>query len=164
MNKLRSPLQAQLVQWQVQPGDTVRAGDVVVILEAMKMEHEVRAGASGEVRAVFFAAGETVDEGDLLMVTQPDDSVVVLDASSAGPGTSLDRDGQPAPLRADLQRVMDRHALVQDAARPDAVQPRHTLGLRTARETIADLCDADSFIEYGALPVAAQASTSRSSP
>jgi biotin carboxyl carrier protein len=45
MTELRSPLQAQIVQWFVAPGDTVRAGDVLVILEAMKMEHEVRATA-----------------------------------------------------------------------------------------------------------------------
>jgi acetyl-CoA carboxylase carboxyltransferase component len=56
-----------------------------------------------------------------------------------------------------LQRVIDRHAVTQDAARPDAVAKRHALGLRTARENIADLCDEGSFNEYGALAVAAQA-------
>ena len=71
MTELRSPLQAQLVQWLVRSGDTVRAGDVVVILEAMKMEHEVRAGAPGQVAELFFAPGETVDQGDVLMVTHP---------------------------------------------------------------------------------------------
>jgi len=50
MIELRSPLQAQVVQWQVAPGDAVAEGDVVVILEAMKMEHEVRAAAAGRVR------------------------------------------------------------------------------------------------------------------
>lgn len=155
MIELRSPLQAQLVQWQVNPGDTVSAGDVVVILEAMKMEHEVRAGASGEVRAVFFAAGETVDKGDLLMVTQPGEAVPT---QPAAPGTPADTESERAGHRPDLQRVIDRHALVEDAARPDAVARRHTQGLRTARENIADLCDAGSFTEYGALAVAAQRS------
>ena len=42
MTEFRSPLQAQIVQWFVAPGDTVRTGDVLVILEAMKMEDEVR--------------------------------------------------------------------------------------------------------------------------
>ena len=45
-----------------------------------------------------------------------------------------------------------------DAARPEAKAKRHALGLRTARENIADLCDDGSFIEYGALAVAAQRS------
>ena len=49
MSELRSPLQAQVVQWLVGPGDTVREGDVVVILEAMKMEHELRSPAAGRV-------------------------------------------------------------------------------------------------------------------
>jgi acetyl-CoA carboxylase carboxyltransferase component len=54
--------------------------------------------------------------------------------------------------------VLDRHAFTLDAARPDAVAKRHALGLRTARENIADLCDPGSFVEYGALAVAAQSS------
>jgi acetyl-CoA carboxylase carboxyltransferase component len=64
---------------------------------------------------------------------------------------------EPGGIRPDLQRVIDRHAVTQDAARPDAVAKRHALGLRTARENIADLCDEGSFNEYGALAVAAQA-------
>jgi len=48
--------------------------------------------------------------------------------------------------------------LTRDAARPDAVEKRHKVGLRTARENIAELCDPDSFHEYGAFTVAAQRS------
>ena len=66
MTELRSPLQAQIVEWLVRPGAAVRKGDVVLILEAMKMEHEVRAVADGRVRELFFAAGEAVDEGAVL--------------------------------------------------------------------------------------------------
>jgi acetyl-CoA carboxylase carboxyltransferase component len=65
---------------------------------------------------------------------------------------------EPGAIRADLQRVIDRHAPTLDAARPDAVARRRALGLRTARENVADLCDPGSFIEYGALAVAAQRS------
>ena len=146
------------MQWLVGPGDTVRAGDVVVILEAMKMEHEVRAAAAGQVRQLFFAAGETVDKGDVLMVTQPAapgahasaSPEAAISAATAAPGS--------VSHRPDLQRTIDRHALVLDSARPDAAARRHQLGQRTARENIADLCDAGSFIEYGALAVAAQRS------
>ena len=70
MTELRSPLQAQIVQWLVAPGDTVRAGDVLVILEAMKMEHELRATGDGRVTELLFAAGEGVNEGDLLLVSE----------------------------------------------------------------------------------------------
>jgi acetyl-CoA carboxylase carboxyltransferase component len=61
-------------------------------------------------------------------------------------------------LRADLQRVRDRHAFTQDENRPEVIAKRHALGLRSARENVTDLCDVDSFIEYGALAVAAQRS------
>jgi acetyl-CoA carboxylase carboxyltransferase component len=62
---------------------------------------------------------------------------------------------QNAP-RADLKKLQDRLTFTQDAARPEAVAKRHAMRLRTARENIADLCDPDSFVEYGALAVAAQ--------
>ncbi|AOW15257.1 biotin carboxylase [Hydrogenophaga crassostreae] len=58
--------------------------------------------------------------------------------------------------REDRQRWEDRQALTLDAARPQAVAKRHALGMRTARENIADLCDEGSFLEYGSLAVAAQ--------
>ena len=53
-------------------------------------------------------------------------------------------------------RCIDRHALTLDAARPDAVARRRRTGQRTARENIDDLCDPGTFVEYGALVVAAQ--------
>ena len=59
MTELRAPLNARLVQWLVQPGDTVQAGQVLVILEAMKMEHEVRAPQAGRIVEVFFAVDDT---------------------------------------------------------------------------------------------------------
>ena len=70
MTELRSPLQAQVVQWLVAPGDQVRAGDVLVILEAMKMEHEVRSPGAGRVRERLFTEGETVNEREVLLVIE----------------------------------------------------------------------------------------------
>src|SRR6218665_3143613 len=62
----------------------------------------------------------------------------------------------PDQLRPDLQQVLERHALTLDAARPEAMARRQAQGGRSARQNIADLCDAGSFIEYGALAIAAQ--------
>jgi acetyl-CoA carboxylase carboxyltransferase component len=151
MPELRSPLTAQIVEWRVRPGDTVHTGDLLLVLESMKMEHEVRAVASGVVRELFYAAGEPVNEGDVLATT---------DSASPASGAAAPAAAGPTAqggIRPDLQRVTDRHAFTQDTARPDAVAKRHALGLRTARENIADLCDGGSFSEYGALAVAAQA-------
>jgi acetyl-CoA carboxylase carboxyltransferase component len=152
MQNIQSPLQAQVVQWLVAPGANVHPGDVLVILEAMKMEHEIRASQAGCVGEQFYQPGETVAEGEVLCSLMS-----VADAASqpvvaaVGETTSVQ-----AQDRADLQKLQARLAFTQDAARPEAVAKRHALGLRTARENIADLCDADSFVEYGALAVAAQ--------
>src|SRR5690606_11158896 len=59
-------------------------------------------------------------------------------------------------VRDDLAEVRRRHDTLLDDARPDAVAKRHRLGRRTARENIADLVDAGSFVEYGGLAIAAQ--------
>ncbi|MDB5874037.1 MAG: biotin carboxylase, partial [Ramlibacter sp.] len=131
----------------------VRAGDVVVILEAMKMEHEVRAAAAGQVRELFFAPGDLVNQGDVLLATQAGAASAQPAGKSAAPTV-----GATPGLRSDLQRVIDRHALTRDAARPEAVARRRERGQRTARENVADLCDGGSFAEYGALAVAAQRS------
>lgn len=151
MPELRSPLTAQIVEWRVRAGDAVQAGDLLLVLEAMKMEHELRATASGLVRELFYAAGEPVNEGDVLATF---DAITQAQAAAAPAAAARQ---VPGGIRADLQRMKDRHALTQDAARPDAVAKRHTLGLHTARENINGLCDEGSFSEYGALAVAAQA-------
>ncbi len=56
----------------------------------------------------------------------------------------------------DYAELLRRRALTEDAARPDAVERRHAANGRTARENIADLVDAGSFIEYGRFAIAAQ--------
>src|SRR5215212_11225792 len=58
--------------------------------------------------------------------------------------------------RDDLAELLARRAATQDEARPDAVERRHAAGGRTARENIDDLVDPGSFVEYGALAIAAQ--------
>jgi acetyl-CoA carboxylase carboxyltransferase component len=152
MQKIHSPLQAQVVQWLLQPGETVAAGDVLVILEAMKMEHEIRASHAGQLAELYFQAGETVGEGEVLLTLAP-----LSEAASS----SVSAQSQPVePVahaeRADLKKLQDRLAFTLDAQRPEAVAKRHATGLRSARENIADLCDEGSFVEYGALAVAAQ--------
>ena len=157
MMDIPSPLHAQIVQWLVLAGATVREGEVLVVVEAMKMEHEVRAPAPGRVLAQCFAVGETAAEGDILLRLEPlADGRVPAAPGVDQPAPAAAADGPLAGIRPDLQRLIDRQAPTHDALRPQAVARRHALGLRMARENIADLCDADSFIEYGALAVAAQ--------
>ena len=161
MTQIRSPLQAHIVLWQVAPGDTVRAGDVLVVLQSMKMEHELRAESSGRIAELFFSVGEAVEVGQALLRTEPLVDAAAAAAVAPQPGPLHDRVATPVAgadttIRLDLQQVLDRHALTLDASRPAAMHKRRALGLRSARENLADLCDDGSFSEYGALAVAAQ--------
>ncbi len=161
LHEIRSPIQGQLVQWLVQPGQAVAAGELLLILEAMKMEHEVRAPHSASVQTLFFAVGEPVSEGDVLLNYEqlaPENKGSAPIAIMISPQVSAAVDTPDTGPRADLQRVLERQSLTLDAARAPAMAKRHAQGLRSARENIADLCDAGTFVEYGALAVAAQRS------
>jgi acetyl-CoA carboxylase carboxyltransferase component len=61
-----------------------------------------------------------------------------------------------APDPNDLEQLLRRRALTEDAARPDAVARRHASGGRTARENVEDLIDPGSWVEYGRFAIAAQ--------
>ncbi|WP_338761440.1 carboxyl transferase domain-containing protein [Nocardia vulneris] len=143
---VRSPLGGTLVSL-VEPGTVVAAGAEVAVLEAMKMQHVLRAEQALRVRRHLVAPGATVDPHAPLLIWTP--------AEHAGPAAAdkvIDLDA----IRPDLAEVYERHRVGRDEARPEAVAKRHRLGRRTARENIADLVDDDSFVEYGALAVAAQ--------
>lgn len=158
MIQTRAPMQAQIVQWLVSVGDRVAAGDILVILEAMKMEHELRAETGGVVKQLLYAVGEVVDAHAVLLISE---RISEVTRRQTAKNTSESEAGAATPasgLRPDLQAVVDRHRPTLDAARTEAVIKRHALGLRTARENISELCDPDSFLEYGALAVAAQRS------
>ncbi|MFV9683353.1 carboxyl transferase domain-containing protein [Pseudomonas sp. NY15367] len=145
---LNAPSAGVLVSLSVAEGDTVAAGQRIAVLEAMKMEFEVKAEHSGIVRALAVAPGDAIGEGQALAFLEP--------AEVAG----LDSHGEQAVdlthIRADLAEVLERHARLTDARRPEAVTKRRKAGQRTVRENLADLLDADSFIEYGAMALAAQ--------
>lgn len=146
---VRAPLAGRVVEISVQLDAVVAAGQTVAVLDAMKMEHTIAATSAGRVVDVRVEAGTHIDEGRVLVVLEPVDAQDV--------DVAAEHSADPLGIRADLQRVIDRHAYLYDAARPDAVAKRRSRGQRTARENLADLCDADSFVEYGGLVLAAQA-------
>ena len=145
---VRAPLAGTVVSVAVGPGNPVAPGDELLVIEAMKMEHEVRAQAAGLVHEVPVAVGATVQTG----------AVLVLLAESEGDVAEPAR-ADDVPLdhvRPDLAEVRERHRTGLDEARPEVTERRHAAGRRTARENIADLVDPRSFVEYGALTIAAQ--------
>jgi acetyl-CoA carboxylase carboxyltransferase component len=150
-----TPMASTVVEVAVEAGASFAAGDLLAVVEAMKMEHELRAERAGRVLGVHARRGDALDEGDPLLTWES-----ASERPGAAPGgVPGAASAEPASmLRRELTELQSRLALTQDDARPDAVARRHALGLRTARENVADLCDPDSFIEYGALAIAAQRS------
>ena len=63
---INAPMPGNILDVKVKAGDTVKAGDVLLILEAMKMENEIMAPAAGTVTSVNVAKGSTVNSGDVL--------------------------------------------------------------------------------------------------
>jgi len=68
MEQVAAHITGTVVRVEKRPGDQVAAGEVVVILESMKMEMEVVAERGGTVREVRCAPGQAVSEGDVLVV------------------------------------------------------------------------------------------------
>jgi len=62
------PMPGTILAVNVKPGDTVKSGDVLFILEAMKMENEIMAPRDGKVTAVNVTKGASVNTGDVLAV------------------------------------------------------------------------------------------------
>ncbi len=151
--QVASPVHGAVLGVEVVVGQTVAPGQVLLLLEAMKMEVPVEAPAAGIVRAIAAAPGDVVPEGRVVIELE----AVTLSVDPARPIPAAPAP-DPAQPRAALRAVLERHALTADAARPDAVARRHAAGRRTARENLADLLDPGSFTEYGALAVAAQRS------
>jgi acetyl/propionyl-CoA carboxylase alpha subunit len=67
---IKAPMPGLIVRVNVKPGDLVEAGQGVVVMEAMKMENELRATAGGTVRSVEVVAGQAVEKGALLVALE----------------------------------------------------------------------------------------------
>ncbi len=147
---LNAPFAGVVVSLQARPGERVSAGSPLVVLEAMKMEHEVLADTDGVVEELAVTVGEAVQEGQPLLRLAPGEPQAPAEDAGAPPTE------RPAEERADLRAVRERHEVGLDPARPDAVARRHEHGRRTARENLEDLVDEGSFVEYGPLLFAAQ--------
>ena len=64
---VKSSMQGTVLSVKVKKGDKVKNGDVIVTVEAMKMEQEIKSDVAGEVKDIFVSEGDSVASGDLLM-------------------------------------------------------------------------------------------------
>lgn len=65
--EVRAPMPGLVLSLRVEEGQLVKSGDGLVVLEAMKMENELRAAAAGTVKSVYVARGDAVGKNDLLV-------------------------------------------------------------------------------------------------
>ncbi|MDK1046183.1 MAG: biotin carboxylase N-terminal domain-containing protein, partial [Anaerolineales bacterium] len=140
---LASPIQGTVVHVEVTVGDQVRVGQLLAVVEAMKLQHDIKADRSGVVCAVSMSVGDVVREGyPVVFINEMDVEGGPLEADEAV---------DPDHIRGDLREMLDLKVRAFDAFRADAVAEWHAKGRRTARENIADLVDEDSFKEFGPL-------------
>ncbi|OBJ49462.1 acetyl-CoA carboxylase family protein [Mycobacterium asiaticum] len=146
---LRAQLAGTVVEVAAEGAD-LDAGGQAVVLEAMKMQHVLSAPEALRTVRVLVRPGDVVGTGDPLLV--------FTRTGAGGDGESHSAQTDLDQSRADLDEVRQRHLVTLDEGREAAVAKRHKQGRRTARENIADLVDPGSFVEYGALVIAAQRS------
>lgn len=66
--KVKAPIQGNVLSLKVKKGDKVNKGDVLLILEAMKMENEILSTVSGVVKEIYVSEGKSVNNEDVLLV------------------------------------------------------------------------------------------------
>ena len=140
-----APLQGTVTEIHVAEGDMVRAGQLLFVMSALKMEHVVKAEAGGLVRALMVSVGETVYDGHPLAFIEPRDV-----------GGRIEEEKKKidlAYIRPSLQAVLDRRQFILDENRPEAIERRHSRGRRTVRENVTQLIDPDTWVEYGQLTI-----------
>lgn len=69
-SKVTAPMPGTVFKLNCQEGDTVSAGDVVMVLEAMKMENEITSPVDGTVAQILVKTGEAVNGGDVMIVIE----------------------------------------------------------------------------------------------
>lgn len=145
-----APLQGTVVSIDIAVGEPVRAGQAVAVIESMKMEHRVTSELEGTISKIVVDVDQQVHPGDPLLLVR-EHAVATADR-----GDEAKEETDPDRRRADLDEVIERHAIGSDERRAEAIDRHHRIGHRSARENIEDLCDPGTFVEYGPLVIAAQ--------
>ena len=148
MIPISAPMQGTIVSINVQVNQEICAGQVLAVMEAMKMEHELVSDSDGIIYQVRASVGQIIGEGSPIILLEK--SEVSIDKESVVEELDLNI------VRQDLQENFDLHAYTLDEHRHSAVKKRRSRGGRMPRENIAHLLDEGSFKEYWPLVVARQ--------
>ncbi len=68
--EIHAPMPALVVRVEVNVGDEVKGGQGLIVLEAMKMENEIKSHQAGKVKEIYVAKGKAVEKGELLMLLE----------------------------------------------------------------------------------------------
>lgn len=151
MHTINAPLAAAVVSVDVSQGQTVSEGQLIATLESMKMQTAILAPTAGIISTLTVALGETVQAGQRLATLTAGTG---QETPAQTPAEILDTVDVNA--KSPLTHIYQQHSNTLDHHRQEAVAKRHSKGYRSARENLQDLCDENSFVEYGQLAVAAQ--------
>ena len=148
MIPISAPMQGTIVSINVQANQEIYAGQVLAVMEAMKMEHELVSDADGIIHEIRAIVGQIISEGS---------PVIFLEKSEVSINKeSVEKELDVNIIRQDLQENFDLHAYTLDEHRYSAVEKRRSRGGRMPRENISHLLDEGSFKEYWPLVVARQ--------
>ena len=138
---LATPMQGTLVGIDVNLSDEVRVGQTVAVVEAMKLQHDIKADRSGIVVEISMSVGDVVQEGyPIVFINETNVEGGALETEG---GIDLDA------LREDMREFNDYIAYTLDDQHGEAVSARHDAGRRTPRENLDDFIDDNSFRELG---------------
>ena len=145
--KIVAPITATVVDVNVKNSSIISKGQIIVTVESMKMQSHIVASAAGMISDLKVTEGETVEAGQLICyLTEKSNQRNKEPASKI----QINNENQiMSDFESEIEKTLDKE-------RKQEVIKRHSKGYRTARENLEDLVDADSFVEYGQLAVAAQ--------
>jgi len=155
---IRSPMQGTIIRISVELGEAIWPGRTIAVIEAMKMEHEIRSETSGLVRFVCRATGEAVFEGEPLLFLEASDvepaAVGAEESTQLGShrhDASAAREQARRSWQDDLDELRRRQAMAEAMGGQEGIARQHRQGKLTARERIAVLADPGSFQEFMSL-------------
>ena len=145
--KIVAAITSTIVDVNVQNSSIVSKGQIIVTVESMKMQSHIVASAAGMISDLKVTEGETVEEGQLICYLTEKSNQKNKELASK---IQINNENQiMSDFESEIEKTLDKE-------REQEVIKRHSKGYRTARENLKDLVDANSFVEYGQLAVAAQ--------
>jgi acetyl-CoA carboxylase carboxyltransferase component len=147
---IKSPLPGIVLNIACKEGDTIRKGEDIIIIEAMKMENAITAPDNILIKSVYKADGDVIKKDDPILsfdaIAESDLVSEVIEENTSSLGQN------------NAKELKERREFLLDKNRGKATEKRRKKGYNTARENLDLLVDEDSFQEYGGLIIAAQLS------